>query len=114
MFQKPLEKLRVVLVFFVSCFVVPHRRLLLIDRLALIMGLVEVKIPGVRAPFIATLVLLGLATLFGVLATIWMPVFSAIFHQQINQHVRITGPVCSVAVSPSSCPTPHTKLTIRE
>jgi hypothetical protein len=53
----------------------------------------DLKLPEVKKPFIASMVLVGVAFLFLILFLIWSPVFHAIFTSQVKKAVELSGPV---------------------
>jgi len=58
-----------------------------------LMGSETLKIPSLRRPFCAAIVLASLALLFAIFAGIWFPIFNVILHQQVNKAVALSGPV---------------------
>lgn len=59
------------------------------------MGGLDLKLPEVKKPFIASMVLVGVGFLFLILFLIWSPVFHTIFVQQVKKAVELSGPVCN-------------------
>lgn len=57
------------------------------------MGIVDTRIPGVKTPFVVCVVFAAVAIGFAIFGGIWVPVFNAIFHSQVQKNMLITGPV---------------------